>query len=111
MPLCEASAAVAAGSVFSQAANWAAACWCLDAAMTAVEDPPQLPTTWAPVVHCGSSAIAHLPVLDGDTVGMSLGAQMSETHAMYFPSFMPLFQAAVHCGWLSIPPAATSDCQ
>src|ERR1700751_1482790 len=111
MPLCEASAAVAAGSVFSQAANWAAACWCLDAAMTAVEDPPQLPTTWAPAVHCGSSVITHLPVLDGDTVGMSLGAQMSETHAMYFPSFMPLFQAAVHCGWLSIPPAATSDCQ
>src|SRR5215471_18479501 len=111
MPPLVTSAAVAVGSVFSQAANWAAACWCLDAAITAVDDPPQLPTTFPPAVHCGSWAITHLPVFAGDTVGMSAGAQTSETHAMYFPLFMPLFHAAVHCGWLSTPPEATSDCQ
>src|ERR1700753_1577580 len=51
MPPSDTSAAVAAGSVFSQAANWAAACWCLDAAITPVEEPPQLPTTLPPAVH------------------------------------------------------------
>src|ERR1700761_8662157 len=111
MPPSDTSAAVAAGSVFSQAANWAAACWCLDAAITPVEEPPQLPTTFPPAVHCGSSAICHLPVPDGAVVGKSLGAHTSETQAMYLPSFMPLFQAAVHCGWLSTPPAASRPCQ
>src|SRR5579872_5165448 len=101
MPPCETSAPVADGSVFSQAANCAAACWFLDAAMTAVEEPPQLPTTLEPAVHCGSCVIIHLPAPPGAVVGKSLGAQMSETHAMYLPSFMPLSQAAVHCGWLS----------
>src|SRR6266700_1442709 len=110
MPPSDTSAAVAVGSVFSQAANWAAACWFLEAAMTAVEEPPQLPTTWAPAVHCGSSVIFHFPVPDGAADGKSPGAQMSETHAMYLPSFMPLFHAAVHCGWLSTPPPATRDC-
>src|SRR3984957_6003982 len=111
MPLSEASAAVAAGLVFSQLANSAAACWCLEAASTAVEDPPQLPTTFAPPVHCGSPVMTHLPAVDGDAEGMSPGAQTSETHAMSFPSFIPLSQAAVHCGCLSTPPADTSDCQ
>src|ERR1700691_1005040 len=98
MPLSLARAVVAAGLVFSQAANSAAACWCLEAASTAVEDPPQLPTTCAPAVHCGSSVMDHLPVFDGDAEGMSPGAQTSETHAMNCPSFIPLSQAAVHCG-------------
>src|SRR6185437_119739 len=111
MPPSDTSAAVAVGSVFSQAANWAAACWFLDAARTPVEEPPQLPTTFAPAVHCGNSVIAHLPVPEGAVVGKSLGAQTSETHAMYLPLFMPLFQAAVHCGWLSTPPPATRLCQ
>src|SRR5215469_16953335 len=111
MPLTEASAAVACGSVFSQAANCAAACWCLDAASTAVENPPQLPTTFSPALHCGSCAITHLPALAGEVDGMSAGAQTSETHAMYWPLFMPLLHAAVHYGWLATPPPATSDCQ
>ena len=70
-----------------------------------------MPTTFAPAVHCGSSVISHLPVPDGAVVGKSLGAQTSETQAMYLPSFMPLFQAAVHCGWLSTPPEASRPCQ
>src|ERR1700751_3016136 len=111
MPPSDTSAAVAVGSVFSQAGDWAAACWCFAAAIPAVEEPPQLPTTFPPAVHCGSSAIAHLPEPDGAVVGKSLGAQTSETQAMYLPLFMPLFQAAVHCGWLSTPPEDTSDCQ
>src|SRR5882724_7382680 len=111
MPPSDTSAAVAAGSVFSQAANWAAGCWFFDAAMTAVEEPPQLPTTFWPADHCGSCVMAHLPAPDGAELGKSPGAQMSETQAMYLPLFMPLFQAAVHCGWLSTPPEDTSDCQ
>src|SRR5215472_13960965 len=111
MPPLATSAAVAVGSVFSQAANWAAACWCLEAAMTAVEEPPQLPTTFWPADHCGSCAMTHLPAPEGAAVGKSPGAQMSETQAMYLPLFMPLFQAAVHCGWLSTPPADIRPCQ
>src|SRR5580693_2711825 len=111
MPPWETSAAVPAALVFSQAMNSAASCWCLDAAITAVEDPPQLPTTLAPAVHCGSSVIAHLPVPAGASVGKSLGAQTSETQAMYWPSFIPLFHAAVHCGWLLTPPEAIACCQ
>src|ERR1700749_1143985 len=105
------SAAVAAGSVFSQAANWAAACLFLDAAITAVEEPPQLPTTCPPAVHCGNSAMLHLLVPDGAVVGKSPGAQRSETQAMYLPSFMPLFQAAVRRGWLPPPREPRSPCQ
>src|ERR1700730_17264001 len=111
MPPSDTSAAVAAGSVFSQAANWAAARLFLDAAITAVADPPRLPTTCPPAVHCGSSAISHLPAPDGAVVGKSLGAQTSETQAMYWPSFIPLFHAAVHCGWLLTPPEAIRPCQ
>src|ERR1700684_4189739 len=111
MPPSDTSAAVAVGSVFSQAANWAAACLFLDAAITAVEEPPQLPTTCPPAVHCGSSVICHLPVPDGAVVGKSPGAQTSETQAMYLPSFRPLSRAAVHGGWLSTPPPAIRPCQ
>src|SRR6202451_57919 len=111
MPPSDTSAAVAVGSVFSQAANCAAACWFLDPAITAVDEPAQVPTTFPPAVHCGSSVIAHLPAPDGAVVGKSPGAQTSETQAMYLPSFIPLFQAAVHCGWLSTPPPATRPCQ
>src|ERR1700733_5594509 len=111
MPPWETRAAVPAALVFSQATNLAASCWCLDAAITAVEEPPPLPPTLAPAVHCGSSVISHLPAPAGASVGKSLGAQTSETQAMYWPSFIPLFHAAVHCGWLLTPPEATSDCQ
>src|SRR3984957_16275684 len=111
MPPWETRAAVPAALVFSQWTNSAASCWCLDAAITAVDEPPQLPTTLAPAVHCGSSVIFHLPAPDGAVVGKSPGAQTSETQAMYLPSFIPLFQAAVHCGWLSTPPPAIRPCQ
>src|ERR1700730_9737372 len=111
MPPSATRAAVAVGSVFSQAANWAEACWCLDPAITPVEEPPRLPTRFAPEVHCGSSVICHLPVPDGAVVGKSLGAHTSETQAMYLPSFIPLFQAAVPCGWLSPPREASRPCQ
>src|SRR5580692_7158971 len=111
MPPSEASAAVAAGLVFSQVANSAAACWCLDAAITAVAEPPQLPDAPAPAVHCGSAVIVHLPELLADSETRSPGAQTSDTQAMYWPSFIPLCHAAVHCGWLLTPPEATSDCQ
>src|SRR5271166_5477834 len=100
MPLMLASAAVAVGFVFSQVANSAASCWCFDAASTPVEEPPQLPATSWPADHCGSAVMSHLPALLADTDGKSVGAQTSETQAMYWPSFIPLFHPAVHCGWL-----------
>src|ERR1700722_275345 len=111
MPLILASAAVAVGFVFSQVANCAASCWCLDAAITPVEEPPQLPATLCPADHCGSAVMTHLPALLADTVGKSIGAQTSYTQPMYWPSFIPLSHAAVHCGWLFTAPVAMACCQ
>src|SRR5690242_2520235 len=107
MPLSFASAATARGSVFSQAANFAAAALCGESVVTAVEEPPQLPVTFSPADHCGSGAIAHLPLVCGAAVVRVPGAHTALTQAISLPVFSALFQAGWYIGWLSIAPSLT----
>src|ERR1041385_3339126 len=107
MPLSLASAVRAWSSVFSQAANLAAASWCLESVVTAVEEPPQLPVAFSPADHWGSGAMAHLPLVSGAAVVRVPGAHTAETQAICLPVLSALFQAGVYIGWLSMAPSLT----
>src|SRR5689334_14547288 len=87
------SASTAVGSVFSQTANFAAAFWCFDLAITAVDDPPHRPVFASPALHCGSGAIAHLPLVSGAMPASTAGPQTALGQASSVPSFIALFQA------------------
>src|SRR5260221_12566710 len=92
---------VAAESVFSQMANFTAWALCLDLVETAVDEPPQLPVLLSPAVHCGSGAIAHLPLVSAALPASTPGAQIALGHAMRVPSLSALFHSGVYIGCLS----------
>src|SRR5690348_11657558 len=97
----------AAGSVLSQIANSVASLACLDLAATAVEEPPQLPVLCSPALHCGSSAMAHLPAVSGALPDSTPGPQTALGQAMRVPSLRALFHSGVYIGCLSMSPEAT----
>src|SRR5919107_3196443 len=99
MPASLARALRASPSVFSQAANVAAASWCSESVATAVEEPPQLPVRFSPRFHWGSGAMAHLPSVSGAAVVSVPGAHTALTHAICLPVLRALFQAGVYIGW------------
>src|SRR3954465_6152853 len=101
------SSSVAAGSAFIQAANLTAAALFLLAAVTPVEEPPQLPVLFSPAAHCGIGAIAHLPLVAGALPCRTPGAQIALGQAISVPSLSALFQAGVYIGCLSIAPSPT----
>src|SRR3954466_5905466 len=107
MPLSLASACSAEPSVFSQAANFAAAAWWAGSVGRAVEEPPQLPVTFSPADHWGSGAMAHLPLVSGAAVVSVPGAHTALTQAICLPVSSALFQAGVYIGWLSMAPSLT----
>src|SRR5471030_2152129 len=90
------------GSVFSQTANFAASAACFESVVTAVVEPPQNPLTFAPAVHCGSGAIAHLPTVSGAELEIVPGAHAALIQLTSAPSSSALFQAGVQSGCGSI---------
>src|SRR5688500_5393658 len=107
MPPSFARAFSASPSVFSQAANLAAASLFFESVVTPVEDPPQLPVRLSPSLHWGSGAIAHLPLVSGAAVVSVPGAHTALAHAICLPVLSALFQAGVYIGWLSTAPSFT----
>src|SRR3954470_20064354 len=101
------SPATACGSVFSHLANSAASAGCLDFFITAVDDPPQKPAAWSPELHCGSGAIAHLPLVSGAIPSSTAGPQTAVGHASRVPSLSCLFHCGVYIGWSAIAPSET----
>src|SRR3954451_1035264 len=101
MPPSRTRPVVASGSVLSQTANCAAAAACLEAAVTAVVEPPQLPVLFSPAVHCGSGAMAHLPLVSAALPASTPGPQIALGHARSVPSLSALFHSGVYIGLLS----------
>src|SRR5262245_64614331 len=97
--------AVASGSVLSQTANCAAASLCLDPFVTPVVEPPQLPVLFSPAFHCGSGAIAHLPLVLAALPVSTPGPQTALGQAMYVPSLSALFHSGVYIGLPATTPS------
>src|SRR5215467_400061 len=111
MPPWVTSADVAAGSVFSQMANWAACAMCLDLAATAVDEPPQLPVLLSPGFHCGIAAMAHLPLVSAALPDSTPGPHTALGQAIRVPSLSALFHCGVYIGCLSMRPLETRSPQ
>src|SRR3954471_13912874 len=107
MPPSVISPLTAAWSVLSQTAKSTASFWCLDLAATAVDEPPQLPVLCSPALHCGSSAMAHLPAVSGALPESTPGPQTALGQAIRVPSLRALFHSGVYIGCLSPSPAVT----
>ena len=71
--------------MLSQRANCAASYGCLEPLNTAVEEPPQLPATASPALHCGIGATRHLPAVFGAPVAIELAPQTAETQVQAWP--------------------------
>src|ERR1700712_3942940 len=100
-------ALVAVGSLFIQAANFAASAGCLDWLVTEVPEPPQLPVAGLLASHCGSGAIFHLPAVAAALPSSTPGAQIALTQPTWVPLFSAAFHAGVYIGLLSMTPLAT----
>src|SRR5512139_2393642 len=107
MPPSLTSAAVASGLVLSQMANLAAASACFDPAVTAVDDPPQLPVFESPAVHWGSGATFHLPAVAGAFPESTPGAQTALGQVSSVPLLSWAFHSGVNMGLLSMAPSLT----
>src|SRR6478609_11644607 len=78
---------------------------------TAVADPPRLPDAFAPAVHCGSGATAHLPEAPGAFFWISAVAQTAPTKEVTRPSWMSLYQAVSNSGSLTTAFLSSRPCQ
>ena len=91
--------------MLSQIANFAAASACLEPAVTAVDEPPQLPVLESPAVHCGSGATFHLPAVSGAFPDSTPGAQTALGQVSRVPLLSCAFHSGVNMGLLSIAPS------
>ena len=92
-------------------ANLAAAALFFDFSVTPVDEPPQLPVLFSPALHCGSGAIAHLPLVSGALPASTPGPQIALGQASSVPSLSALFHAGVYIGWSSMAPSLTRPSQ
>ena len=69
-----------------------------------MDEPPQLPVLCSPAVHCGSSAMAHLPLVSGALPASTPGAQIALGQASRVPSLSAVFHSGVYIGLLSMTP-------
>src|SRR3982750_680054 len=97
----------AAGAVFIQVMNCAAAFLCLELAATAEDDPPQKPLKLSPAFHCGSGATAHLPLPLGALLDSTPGAHTADAHVSSLPLVRALFHSEVHWACVSTTPSLT----
>src|SRR5215218_2197505 len=95
----------ALASVLSQAVNSAAAFLCLEPAATAIDEPPQNPLNCSPALHCGSGAMAHLPLPLGALLDSTPGAQTADAQLSSLPSLSAAFHSGVHWACVSTTPS------
>src|SRR5450432_218479 len=88
-----------------------ACAWCFDLAITAVDEPPQNPVTFAPAVHCGMGATAQSPLVSGAAVVNTPGAQIALGHVRRAPLSRSLFHCGVNIGSPAIVPLLTRPFQ
>ena len=76
------------------ASSYAAMGFSLEAS-TASDEPPQLPETCSPSVHCGSGAARHSPDVPSAVPWRNTGAHAAVSQPAYLPLARPWYQASL----------------
>ena len=76
------------------ASSYAAIGFSLDAS-TASDEPPQLPETSSPAVHCGSGAARHRPEVPSAVPCRNTGAHAAVSQPAYFPLARPWYHSSL----------------